>query len=231
MQLICFPHAGGFASYYNFLKAGLSDSISINIYEYSGRGKKVRERPYLNFFDCVERISEDLYKGINNEEYALFGHSMGAYAAYEVAKVMQNKYYKPVKFLFVSGQVPPAQHKKNNIHKYSNEKFIEYLLSIGGINEDILQFKELLDMVIPIIRSDFNLIENYTPSVNCIKLKTNLCVLYGKNDKEINGLNIDEWSNYSERYLGSKAFNGEHFYFQGCKDDIIRYIDFVMKCK
>lgn len=91
MNIICFPHAGGQASFFHFLKK--EDEINFIPYEYSGHGSRINEKLYPTFDKAVEIIAKDIVN-MKLDELILFGHSMGAYIAYETAYLLENKYKK-----------------------------------------------------------------------------------------------------------------------------------------
>lgn len=225
MKLICFPHAGGLASYYNFLR-NMKD-VNVILYEYSGRAGKLNEADYTNFQDAVGRISKEVNQIAAAEDYAIFGHSMGAYIAYEVALMMQNKYMKPAKWLFVSGQASPIRYKKVDIIE-DNVKFLSYISRLGGIDKEIINNTELSNLFLPVIRRDFEMYNTYKPTQEGCILDTKVYALYGKDDLAFDTEYIDEWKAVAKNYLGSKQFKGDHFYFKENKDEIVNYLETII---
>src|ERR1043166_562335 len=84
LRLFCLPYAGGGASMYRAWRPVFPSSIEICPVFLPGREKRIHE-PHIR--DC-NLLLENLMKALvqfTDEPYALFGHSMGAFLAYELA--------------------------------------------------------------------------------------------------------------------------------------------------
>lgn len=133
MKLICFPHAGGYACYYNFFdKLNFSVINAIYYYEYPGRGNKIGSVEETDFSQRIHNAVDYVRKlNVKAYDYALFGHSMGAFVAYEAGKTLQNIYNLPPAIVFLSGQVPPCTfdtEQKNIMDRFGgNVDFIKQL--------------------------------------------------------------------------------------------------------
>ena len=82
--------------------------------ELAGRGTRFREPCYQS----VDEASDDISKRISgqikyDEEYVIFGHSMGALLTYEIYYKLKQIGMKEPRHLFVSGQNPPHIVDKN----------------------------------------------------------------------------------------------------------------------
>lgn len=227
MKFVCFQHAGSLSPYYNFLKK-LNCCSDFKIFVYAGRENKLLEPFYSDFNDCIMRAGEELNNYINtNEEYVIFGHSMGAYIAYEVAIQMQNFYNKPAKCIIVSGQTAPTRYEKVKIID-DNKRFLNYLSVLGGIDKELAQNEELMDLMLPIVRSDFILYNKYVPTCKKNVLNSPLAAVYGQDDLAFDTKYIDDWSSFTRHYLGSKKFPGDHFYFNKIESDFIHYLGSII---
>ncbi len=208
MNIVCFPHAGGQASTFKRLK----DISQHNIisYEYNAHGSKINLEKHTSFENAVSSIADDIYN-MNLEGIILFGHSMGAYIAYEAAFVLENKYNKKVNAVIVSGQVPPHMNIKSNIKNIDDRDFKNYLIEMGGVNKEVINNNELLSLLLPIIRSDYELLDTYKPNKANI-LKAPITVFVGDKDEEVVNTDINQWGLYSRDLIKVKIFNGNHFY-------------------
>ena len=94
-----------------------------------------------------------------DKPYIFFGHSLGALISFELTHRL-NKMNVPLpKYFIVSGRAAPHTPSKNGIiHNLPNHEFIAKLKEYNGLPEIILHNEELLDLFLPIIRADFQVI-------------------------------------------------------------------------
>src|SRR3978361_134198 len=85
ITLFCLPFAGGSKYSLYFLKKVLPHNISCHFLEYPGRGTRIKE----DFAEGISELVDDAYIQIApllEKPYAIYGHSMGAKAAYLLAQ-------------------------------------------------------------------------------------------------------------------------------------------------
>lgn len=226
MQLVCFPHAGGFSSYYSFLVPESFGNIDdILLYEYPGRMSRSAEKPYDNCDEAVRDVAEYLRENIKGD-YVLFGYSMGAFFAYEAALYMQEKYSAPPRLVIISSQVPPNSYEPIPKEQCDDDDaLIKYIYSMGGLDTAIADNHSVMKYFLKNIRADFHMIESYTPTVDSSKKVPALAVIYGTKDKILEKKDVDDWGRVTDNYLGSFAFDGGHFFVQEHKQSFIELLD------
>jgi surfactin synthase thioesterase subunit len=221
MKLIIFPHAGGFASYYHEMAEKIDSEVIV--FEYSGRGRRASRESYSDFeeliCDAVEKLSEYFLK--DGEDYCLFGHSMGAYAAIETAFRMQYYYDYPPKCVFISGQSSPY-YEKNQYTEKSDEELSQYLISLGGLRSESMEM--YLKQLLPIIRLDMRLLDGYRYREKSLPYNGSLYLMYGEADEEIRKEELCSWKGIAAGETYVRAYSGGHFYFKNELDDVCDYI-------
>ena len=144
MDILCLPYAGGSKS--TFFNIKKHTDFNIIDYELPGRGRRIRE----NNFDTIKKIVEDILDKVTfNNEYIIWGHSMGGYIAYELIKQIENKEIRKPKKVIISAQVPPTYKNKNKLYKIINlddENFIKFLIAYGGTNPEVFENKEQIEV-------------------------------------------------------------------------------------
>lgn len=86
--LVCFPHAGGSASYYFDLSAALDADIEMLVVQYPGRENRLFEEPAAS----VAALADGVYQALRTRlprRPAFFGHSMGGLIGFEVARRLE----------------------------------------------------------------------------------------------------------------------------------------------
>jgi surfactin synthase thioesterase subunit len=143
--------------------------------------------------------------------YALFGHSMGSLLALELARALREQSLPAPVCLFVSGRHPPHLSDRDTpAHLLPEPQFIERLRKLEGTPEAVLNNRELLDLMLPVLRSDFKLLEThvYQPG---LPLECPLRVFGGERDADTLQ-DLEAWREHSRRFLGVRMLPGGHFF-------------------
>ncbi len=226
MKLICFPHAGGFASYYNFIAGYDFSSIDeVKVYEYAGRSTRYGEPPAKTFDECIAQAYDYVSEAVGNDgDYALFGHSMGAFAAYETACRMTDCGRSP-SIVILSGQKPVCDVEQG-YYTDSPEAAFPMIEKLGGLPDYIREHRELMKSFFALTLSDFRLLSSYAPTTSHPLGKPPLGVLMcGTDDAELKGHDLEKWGLEFEDFLGVRYFKGDHFYLKNYRSEVCRMID------
>lgn len=227
IKLICLPHAGGSSITYNNWKKNVNNKIEIYSPELPGRGTRYKEKHPEKMDSIVNDIYKHIENHLTNSCYSLFGHSMGALIVYELyKKIKKNK--KPLpKAVFISGMVSPTNNINKNIHLYSDEEIIKKIKSLGGTPKSILKEKEFMKLYIPLIKSDYKMLETYHYEETDIKLTEPTFIFTGKYDSISKEL-IVNW----EKQILSKPtyyeFNGGHFFINEDSNNVLNIIENIL---
>src|SRR5215203_6385281 len=88
-QLVCFPHAGGSASFYFPVSAQLSPTAEVFALQYPGRQDRRKESSPDDLATLADQVYEALRPRLKDRPTTFFGHSMGATLAFEVARRLE----------------------------------------------------------------------------------------------------------------------------------------------
>ncbi|TDC07913.1 thioesterase [Nonomuraea longispora] len=209
-RLICLPHAGGSASAYRAWPALVGERIEVHIAQYPGREDRYAEPHVHDLPTAAARIADEVAP-LTRGRYALFGHSMGGAIAYEVAVMLLQRGLPPPVHLFVSGREPPVHHRDGTVHSLDDEGIAAELIRLSPSNKELLAEPELAALVLPIIRSDYRLIESYRPGADVV-LPVRITVLAGIDDGELSLAEARDWSRYTDREMRLRTFPGDHFF-------------------
>lgn len=206
-QLFFLHFAGGNCYSFNFL-APLLKEFELVPLELPGRGKRMSE-PLLKDFELAARdIFDQINKRRHSSDYLIFGHSMGAYLALRVANLLKIAAPLPL-CVIVSGNAGPGVHDKTKRHLLGKEEFTDMLRTLGGVSEEVLANKELLEFFDPILRADFeiaeeNEIEKEPP------LSIPLCAIMGTEEEKVG--QITNWNRYTLSHFTCEVLEGGHFF-------------------
>lgn len=224
-KLVCIAHAGGSAASYLHWKKHLTSDIRMVPLEYAGRGTRAGE-PLLEAMDeTVNDLVQMLKPELNQQPYALLGHSLGAVVAYELACTLQQLGYQEPELLIVSGKNPPHMQASTHRHTLPESLFREELIRLGGTPSELLADEDFIQYFMPIARSDFKLVETYKIQHNRPKLRTNLYVINGMDDIFVKLDNMSEWGDYCEGTAIQHLFAGGHFYLHEQPEQVTNYLN------
>lgn len=199
------------ASSYRGIKDCLEDELEVIPVELSGHGKRYSDGPCLDF----DHAAADIYRQITDmlepdDNFAILGHSMGAWLAYEVYYLFRKNREKLPLQLFLSGAKVPIGKE---IVKYdqNDDDFVKLLASQGGTPAEVLNNKELLEFFVPIIRSDFRMLGAYAPPENREKVISKITVLCGESDNTFSPKDTAGWKPLAYQF-SSYSFKGGHFF-------------------
>jgi medium-chain acyl-[acyl-carrier-protein] hydrolase len=158
-SLYCFPFAGGSASYYASWAPCFTGAIELVPVALPGREARIAEPGPASIGELADDLAELIAAAPSKT--LLFGHSMGAIIAFEVARRLQGL-RRPPEYLFVSGRpAPPISRPESVVSTLPRTELIGVLRGYGSAPEEFLGNDELLDLLLPMIRADFALIERY----------------------------------------------------------------------
>jgi surfactin synthase thioesterase subunit len=221
VRLVCFPHAGGSASYFYPVAQALAADIDVIAVQYPGRQNR-RLEPCC---DSISELADQVGRELRAEPapIAFFGHSMGAIVAFEVARRMERGTGTGPAALFASGRRAPSRSRAENVHERDDAGLVAEILALGGTDSALLQDRELLSMVLPAIRADYRAIERYScpPGVT---ISSPVTVLTGTADPRTTQPEAEAWRGHTTGRFSLHSYPGGHFFLQSHIPEILAVI-------
>ncbi len=210
-RIFCFPYAGGSAAIYRVWSADFPTEVEICAVEIPGR-IQLRTPAANNIEELVDAIFPNIVE-LLDKPFAFFGHSFGSIIAYEVTKRLQRENKNlPVHLWVSSRRAPQLPLESEPTHVLEDEKFIEIIQrQYGAIPKMVLDEKELVKILLPILKSDIKLNEIYVAELNPI-LTVPLTVLYGAQDHSISRESLEKWCETTSGVCEVDVFAGGHFF-------------------
>lgn len=225
MLLYCVPHAGSSALNYYQWKLHMMKGITIVPLELAGRGSKSDKPLYKDFHEAVDDLVDDIVIDNSEEEYALFGHSLGCWLVYHLYFRLLEKGMKPPVHLFFSGRWSPLTHKEGlKSTEMTDQEFLESIKEMGGTSDKIMNTTEFLDKYLAILRSDFNIIDHYQNPTDIQLIESDITVLSGTQDSSITSAELFEWQKTTSGTCTICKVKGGHFFHLENMEDTIHII-------
>ncbi|MFJ3899920.1 MULTISPECIES: thioesterase II family protein [unclassified Streptomyces] len=209
-RLICFPHAGGSASFYLPVANALSPGVDVAAIQYPGRQDRRHEPGPASVAELADQIVVALAEWDDDRPLTFFGHSMGALVAFEVARRMERTGSGPVR-LFASGRRAPSRVRAEHVHTLDDDGVIKELRALAGTDAQVLQDEELLRMVLPAIRCDYRAVETYRCEPGAA-VRCPVTVLTGDADPRTSLEEARAWSEHTAAGSDLRVFSGGHFF-------------------
>jgi medium-chain acyl-[acyl-carrier-protein] hydrolase len=211
LRLFCFPYAGGSAAIYRQWPQQLPPTIEVLPAHLPGRQGRLRESPPTRIDPLVEGIA-DAIRPLLDIPYAFFGHSMGATVAYELARTLRGAGAGEPAHLFVSGRRPPhVQSTEAPTYNLPDAELIEEVRRLEGTPPEVLDHPELMQLLLPLLRADFEVIETYSytpgPPLTCP-----VTAFGGLRDAELGREQLEGWREHTTGRFAVKMFEGGHFF-------------------
>jgi medium-chain acyl-[acyl-carrier-protein] hydrolase len=220
VRLVCFPHAGGGTLAFHAWPTHLPPEIEVHAVALPGRERRLREAPATDLRQLVRDLAPAVAV-LADRPLALWGHSLGALLAFEVARSWQAHGGPAPRHVFVSGcRAPHVPASEPPLHALPEDAFVAGIQAMGGTPPAVWQHADLRQLVLPALRADFTLAETYRyapgPPLDC-----SLSAFGGDADPRAAPHDLQAWSQHTRRDFEWRLFRGGHFFLQSCPDLVL----------
>jgi surfactin synthase thioesterase subunit len=220
-QLICFPHAGGSASFYLPVSVALSPAVDVVAIQYPGRQDR-RHEPLISDITLLADRIHAVLRAARDRPVTFFGHSMGAVVAFEVARRLEADGRSLVR-IFASGRRAPSARRNESVHLRDDAGILAEVHSLNGTDSALLQEDEIMRAALPVLRADYRAIEKYTcapgVAVNCP-----ISALVGEDDPQVTPDEASAWAGHTTGAFDIHMFAGGHFYLVDRSNDVLKIL-------
>ncbi|WP_199443616.1 thioesterase II family protein [Umezawaea beigongshangensis] len=213
VQLVCLPHAGGAASFYVPFCRALAPVADVVAVQYPGRQERRLEPCVTDLAELADLVAEALADRLDRPT-ALFGHSMGATLAFELARRL------PVAHVFASARRAPSRWRDEPVRVRDDAQLIAEVVALGGSSAELMADEDVVSMVLPALRGDYHAVETYrwTPEP---PLTVPLTVLVGDDDPKVSPEEARAWEEHTTGEVDLRVFSGGHFYLVDHQPEVV----------
>jgi len=211
LRLFCFHYAGGSAHAFHDWPGRLSPGIEMVAIQLPGRGHRLSE-PHVRRLAPLSRVVAQELLPYLDKPFVFFGHSLGALLCFETARSLRRENRRQPEHLFVSAtEAPHRRRLKESLSDLPKIALVEKLREFNGAPAEVLQNDELLDLMLPTTRADFEICETYEyhpePPLECP-----MTIYGGLEDREVEAWRLAAWSEMTVGGSEVRMFPGGHFY-------------------
>ena len=227
LRLFCFPYAGGSSLIFRKWVDSLPASIELCPVRLPGREGRARETPYHHLHSLVEATYEGIQSYLD-KPFAFFGHSMGAILSYHLTHYARHKCGLEPAHLFISGRrAPQFTDEQTPTYKLPDKEFIEDLQRLNGTPREVLENHELMQMMIPLLRADFEVCQTYQyaplPVLSCP-----ITAYGGLQDADVSRENLAGWREHTTGTFTLRMLPGDHFFINSSTPLLLRTLAAVL---
>jgi medium-chain acyl-[acyl-carrier-protein] hydrolase len=220
LRLFCFSHAGAGASTFGAWAKPLTPAgVDVCPVQLPGRENRFREPPHDRLEPLLESLVSALHRHLDRP-YALFGHSLGALLAFELARFLSAVGLRPERLL-VSGRIAPQlRDTRPPMHGLPDTELVARLRELGGIPDALLEHQELLALQLPTLRADLAVNETYR-HVAASPLDVPVTAFGGDRDPRVAVSELRAWALTTRAAFRASVLQGDHFFIASSRSRLL----------
>ncbi|MGL6234462.1 MAG: thioesterase II family protein [Segniliparus sp.] len=216
--LLCFHHAGGHAGSFRPVANALPADFPVLAVQCPGRQNRLREAAV----ESIPLLADSIVAALaGHEPEVLFGHSMGAFVAFEVARRL------PVRHLVVSSMAAPSRKIQfdtsplEGTDRTAQLRFMsDDMRFLGSMADDLANDENALSALLPTWLGDHRALAAYLPdpgaSVSC-----DITALVTDDDPRVAVADTDVWREHTTGKFELRVLRGGgHFHLEKNIDEV-----------
>jgi medium-chain acyl-[acyl-carrier-protein] hydrolase len=216
IRLFCFPYAGIGISAFRGWSLQAADICPV---QFPGRESRHGEAPFRRMADLAA-ATLDAIAPFTDVPFALLGHSLGGAVAFEVARRLPPA--APLQRLFISARrAPHVPDRQPPISHLPADAFVSAVQDrYEGIPAAVLECPDLLELLLPRLRADLELLETYEFSAGT-PIAAPISVFGGSRDPGIVPADLDGWRQHTAGDVRIRMIDAPHLFLQSQRGAIL----------
>lgn len=220
IRLFCVPYAGGGASVYYPWKEAVPSCVEVCPIQLPGREERVEEPCIDDFFQMMDVLAPIVQRHLDLP-YVIYGHSMGAGLAFELAcRLTRDCDAKPLHVFVGAHRSPIRPYSYPTVKSVSDEQVLEVLIRFNGMPRALLENKELLDLFLPILRADLLVCETYAYEGQS-QLDCPITLFTGALDGNVAAHELAGWEAQTCARFSHCIIPGDHFFLKSHQEKLL----------
>lgn len=211
LPLLCLPFAGAGASFYMPWRSFGTEGVDVKPIQLPGRERLVDQDPYTDVHQAAEGLLPAALAAAGDGPVAVFGHSLGAILAYELALRIADHGAHPVVHLFVSGSQGPWNGRTERATGLDDDAFLARVQEFAGYRHPAFDIPEMRELLLPALRADVEMHEAYVPASDR-RLAAPITSVRGVDDHLVSAEAAGRWSEATSAEFTAVDVPGDHMY-------------------
>lgn len=211
LRLFCFPFAGGTASvFHRWARSGPWADADVLAVQYPGRETRISEPLCYRVHALVEKLGPVILP-LLDRPFAFLGYSLGTYVCLELAHWLQRRGAPLPLGLMLAAGAPPHLRRSQALYTLLDEDFIAELKRYGGTPAQVLAHRELMELLLPVLRADFEMADMYRRAPEP-RLALPFAVWGGQADADPSPQELEGWRALTSASFSLQLLPGGHFF-------------------
>jgi medium-chain acyl-[acyl-carrier-protein] hydrolase len=211
-RLFCLPYAGGGTLAFRGWERQLAPAdIAICPIQLPGREQRFDQSAYTSLAQLIPDLAAAMQPYLH-QPFIIFGYSMGALIGFELTRYLRSHYFSLPSAIIIGAANPPHwQNPQPPLYHLSDQDLISKIQQFNGTPQAVLQNAELMALLLPLLRADFQLLETYHHTVDR-PLDLPILAFGGQFDSTVTVASLLSWQQHTTIALRSQLFDGDHFF-------------------
>lgn len=211
-RLVCVPWSGAGLGVYNRWARELPGEIEL-LTVVLPRSTEWRDHEFT-VESIAQQVAHDLLTRYGEVEWlAIFGHSLGALVAFDLAVRLQNQHLA-LDGVIVSGSRAAHLEPPVQLHRLDDAGLVDALIELGGLSMDLRYDTQVLGRVLPRVRADLAACERYRPATPTrLAAGCQLHTWSANSDWYAPPDSVEPWSELAQPgHAHARTWAGDHFF-------------------
>ena len=216
LRVFCFPFAGGGASIYNGWNASLPAGVELVAVQLPGRERRIMEPPFRQIPPLLDAL-EPVLAPLLDKPFIFFGYSMGTRVILSLVQRWQAR-GAPLPLGMVVAAAGAPHRERPSRDALDDATFVEMLRKYEGTPPEVFAHKELLEMVLPMLRADFSIADAMLPA---LPVRCPISAFGGVEDPHVALPDLERWDELTSGEFRSRHFPGKHFFLRTARESLL----------
>ena len=221
IRLFCFHYAGASASIFRSWDEAMPDGIEVVAIQLPGREYRLDEPLLTDAHEIAGLVAEILPL---DKRFVFFGHSMGVFIGFEVARLLREQGLRQPEMFIASGRnAPQFKWRDVGMQLLPDDEFVAAVTAYNGTPEALLRDAALRDLWLPRLRADLTVSAQYQ-YVEKEPLECPIVVLFGNEDELSTEAGLNGWLAQTTAEVRYFRFAGNHFFLHSAEQPVLSRI-------
>lgn len=213
--LLCMSFCGGGTASFRAWADAVPEDVELLLHCYPGREGRFTT-PFARTWEELLADALESVRALPRRPYVLFGHSMGAWVAFDLARRAAAVGLTPPRALVLSASDAPTRPRDAaappSLH-HTDEELVDWMRGQGQVSGPLLEDPEIRQIAVEVLRADMRVMDSYRYRAGD-RVGVPAQLLLGADDDVDPGAEA-RWRALCSGGLTARRLPGGHFYTPG----------------